>query len=725
MHASTQRLALLRRSTTRSLLHHASQQHLRLLSSATAVSASSAASWEPQKRWKSTRVSVDHDDEGPVQHGNLLERAADAADEEKTVWRHRPQRYTSISFRDMDKQHWKHMDRTKFRLLLEDCMAKGTVTSMLRRYLDEFPIMDIRWSDQELVLITGALIKSNRDKLALDVLQNQITEANLNRLNRVAAESARLGNARVAIGVLDIAKHFQMAPDVITYTSAIHACARGPTDDITQAFELLDEMLVANVQPNHRTYGAVVLAYARMNQWDDIDALMDSIPYDKEVLPMSEVYTAAIISCTRNRQFVYATRLFQKLMNQDLYLGEKVTNAALSACARTSDLETLQDILAFTEKHAMPSIYTYNTMISAYGHARQMESALNVFDRMQENNVKPDLVTYNALLLAACRSRQDDVVDEILNRMQDQKVRWDVYTLNSLLEICQQTGDTTRAKGFWERAKKEQRLRLDRANYETLLGVHYEAGEYETVINIWKNSMPCRRRAKSAKTLNFLIRSCAKLGEVETATSLLEEFAQRGQIATAIAHNHLLTAYLTSDDWLGAKKQLQAMQTDPKLSTTLGFTSLMKHALKSEQYGRVLDIYEWYQDQLVAFQNSWCPQLRFPADAVYVYAARAAAELDDHERLIHLYQSLPSPATSASVRAEIARLVLKSCEKHEDWRHAVSLYDEVSKIVDEDTNVEFYEIVVKVVARAGEFESALDVNGGEWYRQNRPDQGWF
>ncbi|KAJ0402892.1 hypothetical protein ATCC90586_000481 [Pythium insidiosum] len=780
-------------TTTRSALRRLQQQlqqQLQLAPRRRALATNATAST------KAPSAAVGYSLDGGAQepaHYNLLDRVSTVAEDSSgAVWRHRPQRYSPLEHRRLNKSEWKNMDRTKFRLLLEDCMATGSVSAMLRRYLDEFPIMDNHWADQELVLIVGALIKANRSRIAMDVLRNQISDgAKLSRLNRVAAESARLGNAFVALGLLDIASHFNLQPDVVTYTSAIHACARGARDNIPQTFEILDEMLRAGVEPNHRTYGAVVLAYARLNRWEDIEALMESIPFDQQ-LTKSDVFTSAIITCSRNFQFVCATRLYAMLMKDGVYVGENVSNAALSACARTSDLDTMHEIVAFLERHATPSIFTYNTIISAFGNARRVDDALEVFARMQQAGaIEPDRVTYNALLMAARRSRRPDVVPGILDRMAQQGIHWDAYTLNSLLELCQLSGDVQRAQLYWEQAKRQHgdgarsgvgRGRgMDRANYETLLGVYFDAGQYDKVLSIWRGNVTCRRRAKSAKTLNYLLRSCAQLSQVASAKELIAEFEARGQKISAIAQNHLLTTCLMADDDLAAQSQLRVMTSVPTWSTVFAFTAVMKHAWKKEQHADVLDVFDWYQDTLRQYQFAYSPQLHFPADAIYILAARAAARLGDHERLVSIYRALrtvkpdtsddgedcrqakrendddeeeeeeddeaeddeqpramppngatPAAAsatlplsTSVTVRVEIARLLLASCDKQLDWRCAVSMYDELSTLVDEDTNLALYEMVVKTVGRAGEFESALDVNGGEWYRKNRPDQGWF
>ncbi|KAF1329879.1 Ppr repeat protein, partial [Globisporangium splendens] len=660
-------------------------------------------------------------------------------------WRHRPSHYTA--FRpNGNKKWWKEMDRASFRKLLDECMAVGKVSSVLRKYMDEFPILDNTWSDQELVLIVGALIKMNRSQVALDVLRNQFKEPDRNRLNRVAAESARLGNAQVALGILDIAKHFNMEPDVITYTSAIHACARGGRADVPTALQLLNEMIQDGITPNHRTYGAAVLAYARLNRWEEIEDLMDAIPYTDDG-NKSAVFASAIITCTRNRQYLFATRLFKMLLDQGIYPGDNLCNAALSACARTSDLHHLNVIFKLVEIHATPTIYTFNSMISAYGNARDMDEALRVHRVMKARGVQPDVVTFNALLLGAVRSRRVELVPQILSMMAQESAKWDVYTLNMLLEACVLTGDAAQAEAYVSMAtnskeedkSKQQSVRLDRTHFETLMNVYFVAKQYEKVISLWRDNYVCRRRTKSSKALNFLIRACKETADDTTAVALLEEFTARGHVASSVTHNHLLATFLAADKVDAARTHLAQMEADG-LATTFSFTLLMKHLLlkstsknsasaatttttNHEQLNDVLAIFNAYleaRDNRAKWNN---PLLHFPTDAIYVLAARAAKQLGAHDDLLEIYHECPV-TTAVDVKKEIAKLAIASCDDQGDWKAAVLLYDELTPKLDTETNIALYEHVVKIVARAGEFEQALDVNGGDWYRLNRTDRGW-
>ncbi|UIZ26033.1 hypothetical protein KXD40_002363 [Peronospora effusa] len=632
------------------------------------------------------------------------------------------------------KKWWSHMDRESFRTLLMEQMNSKKVSSVLRKYMDEIPILNNKWSDQELVMIVCALIKMNRSEMALEVLRNQINEPDRDRLNRVAAASARLGNAQVAQGVLEITKYFNLQPDVVTYTSVIHACARGGKGDVPMALHYLNEMIVAGVEPNARTYGAAVLAYAQLGRWEEIKNLLCSIAYTDDA-HKKEVFTCAIVSCSRNRKHDYASRLFELLLEDGVYPGDNVCNAALSSCARTSDLTQIRRISKLLELHATPSIYSYNCMISAFGNACKMDEAMQEFEKMRENLVAtPDIVTFNSLLVAAVRSREVHRIPFILSLMNKAGLKWDAYTLNILLQGCGVNGDVKMAEHYWLTATEGKaadadqpldmhRISPDRAHFENLMGVYYAATDYKAVVDLWQKNKLCRRRTKSSKALNFLIRACKGLKDDKMAMTILSEFADRGHPLSPITHHHMLEVFLAADKYTDALAYMHKMIKVDGTASIFAFTLLMKYLAKKNRHSDVLEMFDLYLDTREASTKGQSPLLHFPTDAIYVLMFRSAVELQDHETVLMIYDNLPT-TMSVAVRTELLRLAIASCEHEGDWRTAVTLYDDMTGRLDEDINVELYKQVVKIVASAGEFDRALDVGGGEWYRQNRPDKGW-
>ncbi len=54
----------------------------------------------------------------------------------------------------------------------------------------------------------------------------------------------------------------------------------------------------------------------------------------------------------------------------------------------------------------VPNIVTYSALISACGHGKQPERALEVFQAMQRQGMVPDIITDSAVIIACEKGKQ-------------------------------------------------------------------------------------------------------------------------------------------------------------------------------------------------------------------------------------------------------------------------------------------------------------------------------
>eukprot|EP00959_Pyramimonas_sp_CCMP1952_P056627 1182662-Pyramimonas_sp.AAC.1 len=63
-----------------------------------------------------------------------------------------------------------------------------------------------------------------------------------------------------------------------------------------------------------------------------------------------------------------------------------------------------------------PDVISFNTLISACGHDRDLDSAVKVFNQMGQRRVRPNIRTYCALLHTAARAGQVNNNERCRNR---------------------------------------------------------------------------------------------------------------------------------------------------------------------------------------------------------------------------------------------------------------------------------------------------------------------
>nr|CCA19473.1 conserved hypothetical protein [Albugo laibachii Nc14] len=584
-------------------------------------------------------------------------------------------------------------------------------------------LSSVSWTIPDLVLILQVLLQLERTTV-LSQLVHQLYpgKREIDPFNQMLAINSRHGNVKVALDLYSILEDLHIEPTIATCNTILQTCSRGPKNEVHQAIDMYHHIhRHHNIKPKERTYANLLMAHIRLDQWSEVHSILNKLSHAQEG-DIYKVYALAIQNCYQLWQYKAASRLFLfSLENlRKIPYNSHVLNTALAATARSTDAGKLDVLYQMLETNTDPDIYTYNTLISAYGNAGRFDGAWEIFHRMQ-SKMEPDVVTFNALFTACIRNHRIDRIQSVLSTMESKEIVWDVVTLNILLEACAMTQDVARAENFWKLAQEIPNFHFQRRSIETLAKVYSQAEAYDRLCEFWKNDIAsCRRHARSSKMLNFLVHACSQTADPQKALEILNEFQNQGHRVSSVTYNYILQALLAADQAASALKFLQLTMEQEKIHSTIySYSLLLGYFSRKQQYTRVLHTFDRFLSKRQTKTFSCLALWQFPVESLYILAARAAFAEKSHEKLIQIFELSEKEDFSKVVQSELAKLVVASCELFDDWKTAVSLYDHLLDVLDSTANVEMYEKVVKIVARVGEFEQALNINGGEWYRSSR------
>ena len=101
--------------------------------------------------------------------------------------------------------------------------------------------------------------------------------------------------------------------------------------------------------------------------------------------------------------------------------------------------------------HAMPQVYqklldanltpigtTYTALISAYGKAGKLESALETFQEMVRQGCERSVITYSALISACEKAGRWELALQLFDQMQQEGCTPNTVTYNALIMACSQ-----------------------------------------------------------------------------------------------------------------------------------------------------------------------------------------------------------------------------------------------------------------------------------------------
>ena len=189
-----------------------------------------------------------------------------------------------------------------------------------------------------------------RDALSLlNEMPRAGVRANSYCYNAALAALDRGGQAAEAVRLLDRMAG-AMAPDVISYTSAISSCTRVPSM-FGAAMGVWERMRAAECPPNAYAYSAVLTACERAGAWEEALLLMGDMKRD-QVRPNRHVFASAIGACASQGRWSDALRLLARMRVEGIAADEVCFVAALNACARGREWRKALDLLEAMERSA-------------------------------------------------------------------------------------------------------------------------------------------------------------------------------------------------------------------------------------------------------------------------------------------------------------------------------------------------------------------------------------
>ena len=208
-----------------------------------------------------------------------------------------------------------------------------------------------------------------------------------------------------------------VTPDLITYTTAMRACARGK--QTSKAMELFRVVKDMNLELDVYIYTTAMDACAKGGRWKKALALLNEMK-SQGIVPNEVTYGVAVTACGNGGQWEHALELLEQMKVNGLKINTITYNsaiAALSKAARNSE----GDITSLLWEKALLLIkdmeddgvkrdsFTFSSAISTCGAAGRWEEAVSLINDMNNSSsgsgTKPNRVAYTSAISACANSR--------------------------------------------------------------------------------------------------------------------------------------------------------------------------------------------------------------------------------------------------------------------------------------------------------------------------------
>jgi len=280
-------------------------------------------------------------------------------------------------------------------------------------------------------------------------------------------------------------------PDIITYTNAMKACARGKVP--TRALALLEAVKKKkNLKLDAYVYTTVIDACGKSKMWRKALDLLDEMK-ESEIIPNAYTYSAAMAACGNGSQWERALELLNQMKEKNMRINIITYNSAITALAKASrnnarsstrtstgsssssssssldeprlhrrhvefgggvDKEQLWKralalLKEIKDNGIQPDVYSYSSAISACGSAGRYEEAIDLIKMMRENGVQPNAIAYTGAISACARCGEWAPAMQLFIDMKADGIQCDVVAYNAIISALSNGNKAKMAYEFW------------------------------------------------------------------------------------------------------------------------------------------------------------------------------------------------------------------------------------------------------------------------------------
>ncbi|KDO28095.1 hypothetical protein SPRG_20255 [Saprolegnia parasitica CBS 223.65] len=598
------------------------------------------------------------------------------------------------------------------------------ISPTLRAMLSEMDLYNHKWEINEIPAVMNCLVLLDRVPEALAFAKKWINS--LTMLNHLMGQAARVKCPKLALGLLQLGVERNYAIDELTYNKCIVACARGPPSYLSTIEHLVTDMQEHGHRPNDLTFGALVVAAARLDHWSAVGPtldMMDELPYDERVA----AYSTVLVRLGREDHHEFCYRLFKHTITTGLSVSEDAVRVVVASCGKIARRVDALEVLDAISLDSIVSLKTFNALIAALANLDPTR-AFEVFGTLQSRpNLELDIYTVNSVLLACVRARS---FDEGVELFESRPVPFDNVTICTMLQLCGQAKQHAKATEIFGTALTT--LPPSRQLYEEYFEALVESDVGSLAIEaFWRARENDTKFQPTLKMLNCLLRAChASTEHLDVmGQRLLDVFENANHTVSSVSVNHQLSLLIAANKLDAADEWLNTMRARG-LVTYFSYQQLMVAYYDRGEYDKCLEVYGQCRGQRIEMlqQVKWKPYA-FPRTGLVLLAQRAYYALGDWDSVVAMAPTVKGrqgtlhPWLSDRGCQELLMRAILAHEQRGDWEACVALYSKMVSVGMNDTDA--YQATVRAVAKAGEFEAALDVNGGEWYRNERTSKGWF
>ncbi|XP_057538952.1 putative pentatricopeptide repeat-containing protein At5g40405 [Amaranthus tricolor] len=307
---------------------------------------------------------------------------------------------------------------------------------------------------------------------------------------------------------------------------------------ICDSVDLAGKLFGVSVSKDVVTWTAVINGYVKAGRIIDARELFDKMP-ERNVVSWS----AMITGYAQMGLFKEALELFNDMQKSGFRPNHSSLVGALTACAALGALDQGRWIHAFVDRNRMElDVKLATALVNMYAKCGCIEMANRVFENMPSR----DVFAFTSLISALSNHGQSERAIELFKRMQFEEVTPNEVTFVCVLAACSRMGLIDEGLRVFESMKNWYGIDPGIEHYGCLVDLLARSGmlqEAEQLVR--KMSM-----VPDSYVLGAILNACRLYGNVELGEDIVQQLSDRGLDYSGV-HTLLSNIYASAKKWDG------------------------------------------------------------------------------------------------------------------------------------------------------------------------------
>merc|ERR1719215_1509309 len=330
----------------------------------------------------------------------------------------------------------------------------------------------------------------------------------------------------------------------LAHTFGVVIRAYGVLNDLKGVWDTWREMRMRHIPPTSIAIGCMVEALATNGDPESAHEVIHEMlaNADTSSLVNAISYGSVLKGFSHQRQFDRVWLVYEEMRAGKQAVSLAVYNALIDACARSSDMGRVPQLLQDMVKDGLePNLVTYSTILKGYCQ-NKLGKAFELLQEMkQSTKYRPDEITYNTLIDGCARHCLYDKGVLLLREMQEAGVRPSNFTLSVLVKLATRSRRPEKAFELCKELARQYNLRLNVQVYNNLIHACISNQDMQHALQVLEQMLQEKIRP-DARTYTLLLRGSVACGDVwETAGLLRAAFGLRGAHPTIARFDHYST----------------------------------------------------------------------------------------------------------------------------------------------------------------------------------------